>query len=276
MGLDELRSDFSVLISCYAGDDPNRFDSSISSILNNSLKAQQIILVQDGPLPQRMSEILSKYISEPTVKHVIIEKNGGLVNALNHGLTHVKTTYVLRCDADDINSPTRFEQQMKVLTSGFDLVGSSIEEYNSEGVLLSTKIMPANSKEINKFIKYRNPFNHMTVGFKYTKVVEVGGYPNLFLKEDYGLWAKLISSGCKVINVNQVWVKVVRDNAMYSRRSGIKHIKSEFYLQLLLVQLGLQSFHTSILIFIIRSLAVCSPVVMKSFLYSKILRSKLA
>ena len=41
----------------------------------------------------------------------------------------------------------------------------------------------------------------MTVGFKKSSIIEVGGYPELFLKGDYGLWIKLIAFKKKIINL---------------------------------------------------------------------------
>ena len=47
----------------------------------------------------------------------------------------------------------------------------------------------------------------MTVFYKTKIVKKLGGYPNLYLKEDYGLWCKMIGSGAKVKNMPFVVVK---------------------------------------------------------------------
>ena len=90
-----------------------------------------------------------------------------------------------------LNIKNRFEIQIPYLLSGYDVVGSNIDEYDDQNNYIGSKKVPISNKYIKKLIPFRNPINHMTVGYLKTSVLEVDGYPELFLKGDYGLWIKL-------------------------------------------------------------------------------------
>lgn len=264
--------EFSVLIACYHGDHVDRFNAAFNSIIQNTLKPTEIILVQDGPVPEDLHNSIQRWVGLNFVKLVKLKQNTGLANALNRGLEHVTTPLVLRADADDINAIDRFERQVQLLSQGYDVVGSCIEEVDPENNLLSTKIVPEEHQEIMRYMKFRNPVNHMTAGFRVEKVRSVGGYPELHLKEDYGLWALLGSAGCTFRNSNDLWVQVIRDEAMYARRSGLQHVRSEFRLQQLLVRTRYNNFFLGALICMSRIIAMSTPKEMKKLLYEKYLR----
>jgi len=68
--------------------------------------------------------------------------------------------------------------------------------------------MPKNNKQIRSFSRFRNPMNHMTTFYKTEAIKFAGGYPNIYLREDYGLWAKLISLNKNFINIDDFLVCV--------------------------------------------------------------------
>ena len=264
--------EFAVLIACYHGDEVDRFNAAFNSIIKNTLQPTEIILVQDGPVPVELDKSIQSWAGLNFVKLVKLKQNTGLANALNSGLEHVTTPLVLRADADDINAVDRFERQVQLLSQGYDVVGSFVEEVDSENNLLATKIVPEEHQDIMRYMKFRNPINHMTAGFRVEKVRSVGGYPELHLKEDYGLWVLLGSIGCTFRNSKVSWVQVVRDEAMYARRSGLQHVRSELLLQQLLVRNHYNNFLLGALICILRILAMSTPKELKKVLYAKYLR----
>ncbi|WP_079505321.1 glycosyltransferase family 2 protein [Mesobacillus jeotgali] len=72
----------------------------INSILNQTYKNIEIILVNDGS-PDRCGSIAEEYAaSDPRVK-VIHKKNGGLSDARNAGMQHVTGIYTMFVDSDD-------------------------------------------------------------------------------------------------------------------------------------------------------------------------------
>ena len=107
--------------------------------------------------------------------------------------------------------------------------------------------------DIKKISRWRNPINHMAVAYRKKAVFSVGLYPDIKFKEDYALWLKMIASNKKIINIPKVLVDATVGSEMYSRRTGLGHLKSE--LDLLKFRFFLENENKvfAILSFIIRS-----------------------
>lgn len=269
---------FSVLMAVYFKDDPSIFFNSIRSVIENSILPNQFLIVIDGPLNEELENVLSKaLLISPLIELLRLPSNVGLANALNAGLKRVKYPWVVRADADDINLPDRFYILAKEIRSNpkIDLLGSSILEVNKENKELAYRKPPENESEIRKYIKYRNPFNHMSVVYRLSKVLELGGYPNIFLKEDYALWAKFISNYAMVKNIPDVLVRVSAGDEMYKRRGGIDYVKSEIYLQKYLITLGLQSILGGLILGTFRSVVFLMPNNIRGLFYLTFLRERL-
>ena len=98
-------NNFSIITSVYKNDKPEFVRVALDSMLvNQSVKPTEIVLVQDGPVPDGLSELLSEYETKyPEVMNIIhLEKNGGLGNALKLGTETARYDFVARMDSDDI------------------------------------------------------------------------------------------------------------------------------------------------------------------------------
>ena len=129
-------------------------------------------------------------------------------------------------------------------------------------------------KAILKMMPFRNPINHMTVGFKKSQIIKLGGYPELFLKGDYGLWIKSKAANLKILNIDKSLVKAKTGKRMIKDRGGWKYILSEFFLQKFLLKNGLTNIFLAIFIFSIRSIIFTLPEYIRSLIYLKFLRSR--
>jgi len=265
-------NNFSVLMAVYHKDDPGLLRMALDSIYTNSLPPAAVVLVQDGPVGNELSNVIQSYKGSKGFSLIVMPSNAGLANALNFGLKHITTPYVFRADADDYNLPHRFERQMVELLSGFDLVGSEIVEVNKAGILLARRDVPSTNSEIRRVISKRNPFNHMTVAYRKSKILELGGYPNIYLKEDYALWALMLASGSNMKNISDVLVHATAGLDMHKRRGGFKYVRSEIDMQNFLMKCGLQSFGAAIAIGVARSFVFLLPATLRGFIYKNFLR----
>lgn len=270
-----LLAKFTVLMAVYYKDNPLLFDAALNSVYTNSHPPAEVIVVQDGPVGETILDVLKKYESLSNFKCIRLPENRGLANALNIGLKHTTNEFVFRADADDINVPNRFYKQLILLMEGYDITGGSILEIDRMGHPIGIRKLPRTQQNIKKFIKKRNPFNHMTVAFRLSAVQRVGGYPNIHLKEDYGLWALMLSSGSKAMNTDDILVHATAGRDMYRRRGGIKYISSEYQLQKLLVSLGLQTLTKAVIIGVLRSAVFLMPAAVRGFIYERFLRDGL-
>lgn len=265
-------STFTVLISVYHKDDAGLFEKALESIFCNSLPPDRVLIVADGPLTASLDCVLLKYSNQPNYSLIRSESNMGLACALNMGLRNISTEFTIRADSDDINCVNRFEILINLLQSGYGLVGSSIIEVDKSGVELAIRMPPLSQVDIKRFVKKRNPFNHMSVGFRTQIVIEAGGYPNIHLKEDYALWSTLIAKGVRMCNSEEILVRATTGRDFYKRRGGIRYALAEFAMQKHLIYSGLKSPFAASLDGLLRSLVFLAPAKIREFVYINFLR----
>lgn len=268
---------FSVLLSVYFKEKPEYLKEAIDSILNQTVKPSEIVLVKDGKLTEDLDRIIKDYDTknEGLFKIVALEKNVGLGEALKIGVDNCSNEIIARMDTDDICVPHRFEKQLEFLNNHpeVDLVGSFISEFehNINNVIALRKV-PITVEEVNNFAKTRNPLNHMTVMFRKSSIISVGNYKPFLWNEDYYLWVRLITNNKKIMNISEPLVFARAGSDMYQRRGGLKYIKNETKLQKEFLNMGFISLSKFIVNVAIRSTVRILPNSLRSLVYKKGLR----
>lgn len=265
-------------MSIYKGDDPLFLNKALQSVVSNSLVPNEIVLMVDGPIGSDLLSIIHVYLNNfPSLFFIdYLPRNFGLYFALNQGLIRCTNEYIIRCDADDLNHPDRFKCLIQYLEQNplIDVIGSHTLEINQDNNERVRRLVPLSHQEICHRIKYRNPMNHMSVAFKKSVVLGVGGYSNIYLREDYELWAKLIYNGRKFANINKFLVYASTGNNFYKRRGGIKYASGERELQLKLIEYKINGVLYSILIGLIRFFIFLLPSPIKKGFYNIFLRRR--
>lgn len=238
---------YSVLMSVYAKEKPEFLKLAVESVFDQTVKTNDFVLVCDGPLTEQLDSIIKEMLEtySPYMNVVRLEKNVGLGPALNEGLKHCKNELVARMDSDDYMAKDRAELQLKKFSEDDELVivGGAIEEFEgSPENITSGKSMPETHEQIIKYSKIRSPFNHPTVMYKKTAVLELGGYPDLRLHEDYGLWVALLMSGAKGCNLPQTLCYMRVDSGLYDRRGGFKYFKTAAGFRIYMHKIGYSGF----------------------------------
>ena len=270
---------FSVLMSVYKNEKAEFFTAAVDSVMNQSAKPDQIVLVRDGQVPEELAKaidaILLKY--NGVITYIPLEENGGLGNALRVGLEKCAHPLVARMDTDDLAEPDRFINQLKCFEEdqSLDICGGDIAEFmDSPDKIISYRIVPKTDDEIKCVIKNRNPFNHMTVMFKKQSVLAVGSYEPFYLFEDWYLWLRLYLSGCKFKNVDKILCRV-RVSGMSARRGGYKYFKSCKKLLKFMKKNKIIGFFSYVKSCIIRFCGyVLIPNKLRAYAYKKLLRKQ--
>jgi len=78
----------------------------------------------------------------------------------------------------------------------------------------------------------------MTVMFRKSSVLAAGGYWDQPGYEDYGLWARMLKMGARLVNLPIVMVRARAGLAMIGRRGGWRYVQQEYALQAELRRLG--------------------------------------
>lgn len=269
---------FSVLLSVYAKDNPVWVAQALDSVLNNTVRPTEVAVAVDGPIPEELHTVLEEYAQKyPQIKLVPLERNSGLGMALQKGLEQCSYELVARMDADDISLPDRFEKQLTRFAQEPDLavLGGTIEEIDAESLQpVAIRRVPGTDAECKKFLKMRCPFNHMTVMFKKSLILQAGSYQPFHLMEDYYLWARCAAKGYHLGNLADIVLKARVNAAMYGRRGGWKYFKSNFALAGQLRQLGIIGWGTYIFNVCVRfCVQVLMPNSLREMFYKKTLRT---
>lgn len=267
---------FSVLMSIYYKEQPNYLRESLDSVFNQTVKPDEVVLVEDGPLTDELYVVLEEYeLKYPQLKRVPLTVNGGLGKALNEGLKHCSNELVARMDTDDISKPDRFEKQLKVFKQypQIEVLSSWIDEFEgNEQNIISTRKLPEFSFEIAKFAKKRCPINHPVAMFRKNSILFAGGYRHFPLFEDYYLWIRLLMNGANFYNIQESLLLFRTSPEMFKRRGGFKHGITEIKFQNHIRKIGFISWWIFIQNITTRFIVRILPNSMRTFIYNNYLR----
>lgn len=217
---------YSVLMSVYHKEKPAFFASAIQSMMDQTIPTNDFVIVCDGPLTEDLYEILDRFDGQyPGVFNIIrLEENIGIGAAVNIGLQACKNELIAKMDADDISVSTRCETQLRKFADNPSLtvLGGYIEEFDSDpNVPFSIRSVPATNDEIRHFARRRQPFNNVTVMYRRSAVLSVGGYRPLRRCEDYDMYLRLLNQKYYAENLPETLVKVRVDKSANMRRASM-------------------------------------------------------
>ena len=272
------KAKFSVLMSVYQEEQPEFLRQSLESIVSQTVPPSELIVVEDGPLTESLLGVLDCFEQRfPSLRRIRLEQNQGLGAALNAGLSVCSYPLVARMDSDDIAVPDRFALQLKAFEQRPEMavLGGQIAEFSEDPARPEReRHVPLKKGEIYRYIKKRNPMNHMTVMFRKDVVQKAGGYRPFPLFEDYDLWARLCAMGAGLYNLPQVLVLARAGNRMVARRGGASYAKQQRAFQRSLLRLGLISPFQYCLNCCVRTVVSVMPQHMRAWFYNCILRRK--
>lgn len=221
---------FSVLMSLYLKEKPEYLNEALKSVINQTVKPNEIVIVYDGPITTELKSVIKQYVSNNPglIKIIDNPENKGLGLALADGVPQCTYELIARMDTDDICRKDRFEKQLEefVKDPRLDICGSHILEFEEkEENIVARRRVPLVDKDIKEYQKRRDGFNHMSVMFKKKSVLAAGNYQSCLLMEDTLLWANMFMNGAKGKNIDDylVYVRIGKD--MYERRGGFDYYK---------------------------------------------------
>ncbi len=226
----------SVIMSTYK-EDVKILRLAIESILNQTLKDFEFIIILDNPQNQEHLQCLSYYEKEDNRVHFYVnEENKGLVASLNRALSLCSGNVIARMDADDISLPNRLEVEYKYLISNnLDMVGGVMEMIDEKGnAIYSISKVPTDPQKIKKALQFGQCLAHPTWMVKKKVYDCLNGYRNIPLCEDYDFTLRAVLNGFRLSNVNQIVLKyrmsknsISRSN-LYTQYLYMKYITRQY------------------------------------------------
>ncbi|MBN2057315.1 MAG: glycosyltransferase [Candidatus Saganbacteria bacterium] len=223
-------SSISVLMSVYKNDRAEHLDRALGSLVEQTLRPAEIVLVEDGPLTPELEAVIRRRSAEIAIRPLVLAKNVGLGRALAAGLLQCRHELVARMDSDDISAPERLAKQAAYLLAHPEIavVGTWISEFDgAETDIYAYRKLPTEPDELRRFAKTRMPVNHVSVLFRKSAILASGSYSTMRGLEDYPLWGRMLVKGYKFANIPEVLVNVRAGREMIDRRGGLKYLVNE-------------------------------------------------
>lgn len=263
---------YSVLMSLYKKENPEYLRIAIDSMLNQTVAPDEIVLVEDGPLTDELYAVLDEY---PMLHRIKNETNLGLGLALNVGLKECRNELVARMDTDDCSKPERCEKQMQRFLEKpyLAIVGSHIDEFIGDtSNVISQRIVPTTSEEIYKFAKKRSAFNHPTVMYSKTAVLENNGYANLKRNQDVDLFGRMQFKGYKAENIDEALLWFRSSDELAKRRKSWQNTWSYIATIRKFWKMGYSSFTDYAIVGIAQTGMYLMPIKLQNYIYKNFLR----
>lgn len=196
--------------------DISQFEESILSIINQTYKNFELIIVDDCG-KNDVKDMVEKFND----KRIIVlknKKNSGLATSLNNALKVAKGEYIMRMDTDDIAINNRFELQIKFANSHpeYSLIGSRHTIFDENGEYEISNIVGEIDK--NKFIR-GTPFCHPSLLIRKKALIDIGGYPLYNRAQDYAMEMNMYAKGYKGYIMNEVLLKYRQYANSYKKRN---------------------------------------------------------
>ncbi len=210
-----------VIIPVYLKDEPELLKKSVDSILAQSFREFDLIIVADGPVSSEIDHYLG-LIDSKCFAIIRYPHNEGLPATLNKAISFCMDkghTYIARMDADDISHERRLEEQFRYLERSPDIgaVGVEANIIDSKGKVIGIKTV---APKINyNILKKVSDVIHPSVVFRTSFFEKVGFYDSsLYQSQDYDLWFRAVEKNIRIHNIQKKLYYLRYDDRLIRRR----------------------------------------------------------
>lgn len=190
-------------------------EGAIKSIIQQSLKDWELILVDDGSTDNSL-DIARSFAQKDTRIRVISDSlNKKLPYRLNQIIKESKGEYIARMDADDLIHPDRLRIQLEFLENNknFDLVSTGLISINDKNQIKGIRKVDEIYSEFSE-IKRHYPIVHASILARKTWYSRNNYNTKMPRSQDYELW-------CRAISKNDLKLAVLPEALYYYREEGL-------------------------------------------------------
>lgn len=191
-------SNVTVVIPCY--NDGLYILEALHSILNQTLKADKIIIVDDGSR-QETKKVLETIKDDNVI--IIYQENQGVCKARNNAIELAQTDYILNLDADDYFEPTFIEKAVKILNDELEVAAVGCWVRILTNKVFGKDIKKPSGGSITNFILINNGIASSL--FRKKCWEQVSGYDEKMANgyEDWEFWIAILKRNWKMIIIQE-------------------------------------------------------------------------
>lgn len=221
-----------VIMSVYK---ENKFflTNSIESILNQSFRDFEFLIVLDEPSNFHLKNIIQHYeLQDKRIRLYINKKNMGLALSLNTLISESKGKYIARMDSDDISLPERFQKQIDFLDKNPDiaLIGSNCYLIDEMGQILKKDTnRPRSSFDIKRTLSFYNCIVHPSTMMRTSAIKKISGYRNFATSQDYDLWLRFVDYGFNIVNLEECLIQYrINPNGISQKKKFLQFLNKMY------------------------------------------------
>lgn len=191
----------------------NRIDllsRSIESILNQTYKDFEFIIVDDGSTDDSVALIQAYQKQDKRIRLIQNETNKGISFSRNRGMDAAKGRYLAIMDSDDYSEPERLEKSLAFMKKhkNYVVVNSIYYEIDNEDQGVNNWVPPHRWEIIFHFANYFT--NIAMFDLKFAREHNIRYDENLISGEDYDFWSKIFLAGGKFGMINEPLIRLRR------------------------------------------------------------------
>lgn len=203
----------SVVIPVYKAE--KFIELTIKSVLNQTYKKIEIILVDDCS-PDKSANIIFEMTKKyPIVKYYKLEKNSGAAIARNKGIDLASGQYLAFLDSDDLWKPTKIEKQVAFAKQNHaEFVFNAIEMIDEEGNIVKSK------RRVKEKIDYAFLLTNTMIATSTVllDISKIGKFqmPLIRSGQDYATWLLLLRNGRYAYGIDEALTQYRRTEGSLS------------------------------------------------------------
>ena len=200
----------SVVMAAYKEKD-TYIRKAIESILNQSYRNFEFIIILDNPENKGLEEIIREYEGkDKRIKFLINEKNMGAHDTRNRAIRHSRGKYIAIMDADDISLKDRLMLQVTAMEErSVDAISGFVEVVDeNENLIYAMDRLPEKTEDINRKMKINDCMPHPALMVRKDVYEKLGGYNKVpYGCEDYEFLLRASLKGYKLYNIPKIILK---------------------------------------------------------------------
>lgn len=194
----------------------NYLVESINSVLNQTFKEFELLVVNDGSICNDFIDVVNQY-HDSRIK--LIHNKHNYIDSLNKGIKMSSGKYIVRLDSDDIMYSNRLQIQWDFMEShpDVDICGTWGNIYGDNSKIIQT---PCEHSEIVSSLLLFNPLIHSSIIIRRNAISEMREIydKNYLYAEDYKLWTELAIKKRVFYNLPNVLVEYRYSDAQITHK----------------------------------------------------------